>query len=550
MEDFNKENENNIGNVNSVNSDNSNQGKIMDIGNNENNNAAAANVQPENNGNMAPQQNTQAGYEQPFAQAGTYQQSSPAATAPQNNQTAAQQHGQSGASQQYGQAGASQQYSQSGYQQYGQSYAQAAASQQYSQPGFSQPENKAYYKENIKKSKQGRVGTGQLILVSVLSAVLGASAMFSASTFLGPVIQPSVNSWLGNTDKTAATSGNNGVYKKVEITQSTSPVEAIVEKVSPSIVGIEVTVQAQGSDFFFNLGQSGVGYGSGIIVKSDGYIMTNNHVIESALNQNSNTLANGSKIQVVLSSNKDKPYTAQVVGRDSKTDIAVLKIDAANLPAAELGNSDNVKPGELAVAIGNPEGFDFMNSVTAGIISGINRTVQTEDGQEYKLIQTDAAINPGNSGGALVNSQGQVVGINTVKIASTEVEGIGFAIPINEANKIAQSLMEFKYVKGRPYLGLSIDPRFNSDIAKQYKVPNGLLVYEVLPLTAAYKAGIQPGDIITKFDGKTVTAFSELEDQKNTHKPGDKVAVEVYRNGKTLNLTVTLDEENNSVSAN
>ncbi len=523
MEDFNQGSENNNSNINSVNNENVNQENILDIGHNDNN-AAAVNAQPEINRYQAPQQNPQ-----PDQQAGAYRQDNPAVTP-----------------QQYGQAGSSQQYGQSSYQQYGQSYAQSAASQQYAQPGVAQPENKAYYNEKIKKSKQGRVGTGQLILVSVLSAVLGAGAMFSASAFLGPTLQPTVNSLLGNTNQTAAASGDNGIYKKVEITQSTSPIEAIVEKVSPSIVGIEVTVQAQGSDFFFNMGQSGVGYGSGIIIKSDGYILTNNHVIESAMDQNSNVLTNGSKIQVVLANNKDKMYTAKVIGRDPTTDIAVLKIDATNLPAAELGNSDNVKPGELAVAIGNPEGFDFMNSVTAGIISGINRSLTTDDGKEHKLIQTDAAINPGNSGGALVNSQGQVIGINTVKIASTEVEGIGFAIPINEANQISQSLMQYKYVKGRPHLGLSIDQRFNADVAKQYNVPNGLLVYDVLPLTAAYKAGIQPGDIITKFDGKTVKSFSELEDQKNTHKPGDKVAVEVYRNGKTLNLTVTLDEENNS----
>ncbi len=524
MEDFNQGNDNNNSTINSANNENVNQENIVNIGHNDNEGAAVPKVQPENDQYHSLQQNQQAGQ--------------------------SQQYGQTGSPLQYGQAGSTQQYGQSSYQQYDQSYTQSAASQQYVQPGFAQPENKSYYNEKIKKSKQGRVGTGQLILVSVLSAVLGAGAMFSASTFLGPTIQPAVNSLLGNPDQTAVTSGDNGIYKKVEITQSTSPVEAIVEKVSPSIVGVQVTVQAQGSDFFFNMGQSGVGYGSGIIIKSDGYILTNNHVIESALDQNSNTLTNGSKIQVVLANNKDKMYTAQVVGRDPTTDIAVLKINAANLPAAELGNSDNVKPGELAVAIGNPEGFDFMNSVTAGIISGINRTLTTDDGKEHKLIQTDAAINPGNSGGALVNSQGQVIGINTVKIASTEVEGIGFAIPINEANQISQSLMQYKYVKGRPHLGLSIDQRFNSDVAKQYNVPNGLLVYDVLPLTAAYKAGIQPGDIITKFDGKTVKSFSELEDQKNTHKPGDKVAVEVYRNGKTLNLTVTLDEENNSGSNN
>lgn len=414
--------------------------------------------------------------------------------------------------------------------------------------GGQQPKGQTYYNESIKKTKAPKIGVGHLILVSALSSILGASLMFAATMFLAPAIQPAISNMFGRTAQAAevAAGSNNGIYKKVEIAQSSTPIEAISEKVSPSIVGIQVTIKAQSQGFFFDLGQDGVGEGSGIIIRADGYILTNNHVIENALEQNSNKISEGSKIEVILSSDTNKRYTAKIVGRDNKTDIAVLKIEAANLPVAELGDSDKVKSGELAVAIGNPGGIDYMGSVTAGIISGINRTIQMENGQELKLIQTDAAINPGNSGGALVNSQGQVIGINTVKIAATGYEGLGFAIPINEANNIATSLIDYKYVKGRPYLGVSIDQRFNEEVAKQYNVPNGLLVYEVLPLSSAYKAGVQAGDIITKFDGKTVTVFKDLEDQKNTRKPGDKVSIEVYRDGKTLTLTAVLDEEKNT----
>ena len=413
--------------------------------------------------------------------------------------------------------------------------------------GGLQPKSQVYYNESIKKVKTKKIGVGQLILVSVLSSILGGGAVFAAMVFLSPIIQPVVDSAFGRTALITdmATGSDNGIYKKIEITQSSTPIEAISEKVSPSIVGIQVTVKTQARGFFFDLGQDGVGEGSGIIIKEDGYILTNNHVIESALDQNSNKITEGSKIEVILPSDTKKTYTAKIVGRDSKTDIAVLKIEATNLPVAELGDSDKVKSGELAVAIGNPGGIDYMGSVTAGIISGINRIIQTENGQELKLIQTDAAINPGNSGGALVNSQGQVIGVNTVKIAATGYEGLGFAIPINKANEIATSLIDYKYVKGRPYLGVSIDQRFNEEVAKQYNVPNGVLVYEVLPLSSAYKAGVQAGDIITKFDGKIVAVFLDLENQKNTHKPGDTVSIEVYRDGKTLTLTAILDEEKN-----
>lgn len=414
----------------------------------------------------------------------------------------------------------------------------------------SQQRAQSYYSENIKKTKTKKIGAGHLILVSLLSSILGAVLMFAATTFLAPIIQPAVNDILGisaPSSEVVASSNDNGIYKKVEITQSSTPVEAISEKVSPSIVGIQVTVKYRSLNPFFDISQDGVGEGSGIIIREDGYILTNNHVIENALESNSNKLSEGSKIEVILPSNIEKKYTAEIVGRDEKTDIAVLKINATNLPVAELGDSDKVKSGELAVAIGNPGGLDYMGSVTAGIISGINRTIVMDNGQVLELIQTDAAINPGNSGGALVNSQGQVIGVNTVKIAASGYEGLGFAIPINSANEIATSLIDFKYVKGRPHLGVYIDQSFTAEEAKRADVPAGLLVDSVMPLSAAYKAGIQRGDIITEFDGKQVAVFKDLEDQKNTHKPGDSVIVKVYRyeDKKTHTLTVVLDEERN-----
>ncbi len=408
--------------------------------------------------------------------------------------------------------------------------------------------NQAYYTESIKKTKQKKIGAWHLILVSVLSSLLGAGMMFAAVIYIAPILSPGTSEMLGLPVRTAgASSSDNGIYKKIEIAESTSPVEAIAEKVSPSIVGIQITVPTRSNfGFFFDIEQNGVGYGSGIIIREDGYILTNNHVIEAAVaSQMSNKLIEGSTIEVILPNDKDRPYKAQIVGRDDKTDIAVLKIEASNLPAADFGDSDNVKTGELAVAIGNPGGMDYMGSVTAGVISGVNRMIAMNNGREFKLLQTDAAINPGNSGGALVNSQGQVIGINTIKISATDVEGLGFAIPINEANEIAESLINYKYVKDRPYLGVMIDNTFTAEDAKKLNVPNGLLVYEVQPLSAAYKAGIHTGDIITEFDGKTVTAFIELEEQKNKHKPGDEVMVEVYRDGETLTLKLVLGEEKN-----
>ncbi len=259
------------------------------------------------------------------------------------------------------------------------------------------------------------------------------------------------------------------------------------------------------------------GSGSGIIVSKDGYIVTNQHVISGA-----------TEILVVL--NTGDEYTAKLVGEDVKSDLAVLKIDAPNLVPAEFGNSESLQVGELAVAIGNPLGQEFAGSVTVGVISAVNRTMMV-DGKQYNLIQTDAAINPGNSGGALVNQYGEVIGINSVKIATTGVEGIGFAISSDEAVPIIESLRSNGYVTGRPLVGISASET-------QY----GLLVQTVSEGSGAEKAGIKVGDLILKADGKAVKSVDSLNEIRDTKKVGEVITLTLLRDGEMKDIAVTLGE--------
>lgn len=401
----------------------------------------------------------------------------------------------------------------------------------------------SFYSERYEKPHKGKMREMivPLLIVALLSSVLGGALVGAWFQFGTPRLT-------GNTQTSPKGSGLMGEpVKQIEIIDKTdSPITAIAEKVSPSIVGIKVTYQMQ--NWWFGA-QSSSGSGSGIIIRSDGYILTNNHVIESAM-QTGTKIAQGASIQVILPNQMDEAYDATVIGRDEKTDLAVIKIDLSELPAVDLGNSDELKVGELAVAIGNPGGLEFMGSVTSGIISGLNRLVQVGENQEMKVIQTDAAINPGNSGGALLNSRGEVIGVNTIKIGAVGYEGLGFAIPINTAKEIADSLISNGYVMGRPQLGVSIDPRYTEDIAKEKNTPMGLLVADVVPLSGAYNAGVKTGDILIEFNGVAVKSFSELETQKNKFKAGDTIRLKVYRissmepiKGEYITLNVTLGED-------
>ena len=304
----------------------------------------------------------------------------------------------------------------------------------------------------------------------------------------------------------------------------------IAAEVGPSVV--MVTTTATVNTFFGTSSQQGSG--SGIIISEDGYIITNNHVIENA-----------QMVKVTLSDGNE--YAAQVVGSDPQTDIAIIKInDASNLTVAVMGDSDKLQVGELAVAIGNPLGKQLTGTVTQGIISAVNRTVQASENTYVNLIQTDAAINAGNSGGALVNGYGEVVGINTVKYAASGVEGIGFAIPINDAMPIARDLIDRGYVSGRPLIGVTLIEVTNQ-LAAINNIPVGLYVNNVQPGSAASEGGVKIGDVIVKADGKEVATVAELNEIRNSKKVGDPLEFEIYRDGKNITLTIYLKEDRTNI---
>ncbi|MBR1592129.1 MAG: trypsin-like peptidase domain-containing protein [Ruminococcus sp.] len=327
--------------------------------------------------------------------------------------------------------------------------------------------------------------------------------------------------------------------------------EEIVEKLLPSVVGIEsqFTVTSQSnSGYFFGFGgfenqmpstSQATATGTGVVITENGYVVTNAHVIYDS--EYGAGLADS--ISVLL--NDDKSYDAEVVGYDTDCDLAVLKINADGLTAAEFGNSDELHLGESVIAIGNPLGFELMDTVTGGMISGLNRSITIND-KAMTLIQTDAAINSGNSGGPLINKYGQVVGINSSKMSSSyssgaSIEGIGFAIPSNEVSAIVDDLMKYGYVTGKPQLGISCQD-VTDTISNMYNIPVGIYVTNVADGGAAEKAGLQSGDVITAVDGETVKTSEELTAKKNLHKAGESVEITYIRNGRENTVKVVLDE--------
>lgn len=308
----------------------------------------------------------------------------------------------------------------------------------------------------------------------------------------------------------------------------------IVKKAGPSIVGIRMTY----ADPVWRGAPGNVlGEGSGIIVTGEGHIMTNYHVVQQG--DPKNPSSKNIRIEVFLPD--ERQATAQFIGGDSLDDLAVIKIDLDNLPVAELGDSSKLEVGEMAVAIGNPLGMEFAGSVTVGVISALNRTISTQD-ITLNLIQTDAAINPGNSGGALLNSQGEVIGVNSIKISVAGVEGLGFAIPINTAVPIVNQLIKYGFVKGRPLIGIS-GREITEAVARYYDIPLGIYVTEVAPGTGADKAGIKVGDIITQLAGEEIEKMSDVNRVKNKYKAGDTVEIIVVRDGRKIKLNITFSEE-------
>lgn len=332
------------------------------------------------------------------------------------------------------------------------------------------------------------------------------------------------------TNNTNQITSDGSVTKSYEFASVENPVVAIAENVGPSIVGVKVNYISQN---ILGLLSESDEEGAGIIYKEDGYIITNYHVIESAIN-------NSTAKVIVTFPNSDEEVEATIVGGDQTTDLAVIKIDKTGLKAAKIGKSSDLKVGELAVAIGNPLGQEFAGSVTVGYISALNRKITT-DGRTYKLIQTDAAINPGNSGGALVNSSGEVIGINTVKIGATEVEGLGFAIPTDGALTVIDELISKGKIE-RPYIGIGgID--IDETTAKRNNLTEGVYVAQIYANSPAAVAGIQKGDIIIAIDGQESKTMEKLNEYKNTKKIGDKIKLKIVRASKEQEIEVTLGND-------
>lgn len=359
------------------------------------------------------------------------------------------------------------------------------------------------------------------VLISSTPLKLFSSLSQQSGKEQGGTKQPSVGTAQGDKDSSftleiteADTTDKSAIYAK--------DISGVVNKTSPSVVGVT-------SETYDNY-QTSVSCGSGIIMSTDGYIITNYHVIQGG-NSITATLDDGTEC------------TAYLIGSDPYSDLAVLKIEQDGLTAAEFGDSEGIKVGEIAIAIGNPTG-QLQGTATCGIISAINRNVEINN-TIMNLIQTDAAINSGNSGGPLLNQYGQVVGITSAKVSMTGYEGLGFAIPINTAKPIVEALVQNGYVSGRPLLGVQ-----GTDLSKMaanfYGVPQGIYVEAVNPDSGAGKQGLHEGDIITYVNSTRVIDISSGCIVRNELAPGDTVSVIVYRRGSgTITLKFQLMEQTN-----
>ena len=409
--------------------------------------------------------------------------------------------------------------------------------------------------------------TGLKVAAFVLAMVLVSGGSIGVYEGIRSSNADNSSSIVASNDSSAAESstGDSSSSKKSDSSQSwiqlastngSMSVADIVKKVTPSVVGVQSTFSSpngsnnnpmNGYGGFFGYGSQGnngsqgmTGVGTGIIMSKDGYIVTNAHVIYD----DEHGYGEASSVQIQMS-DEETTYDARIVAYDKEADIAVLKIDADNLTAAEFGDSSSCEVGETVVAIGNPLGLQFQNTVTCGIISALDRKVTIND-NTMTLIQTDTAINNGNSGGPLINSSGQVIGINSAKMSSTysgeaTVEGIGFAIPMSEAKSIVDDLINYGYVTGRPQLGISCQD-VTEAVSQAYNIPVGAYIFSVTAGGAADQAGLQPGDVITGIQDQTISTTEELNAVKNQYKAGDTITMTYVRAGETKKVDVTLAE--------
>ena len=373
-------------------------------------------------------------------------------------------------------------------------------------------------------------------LIPFISGIAGSALVLGICFGVPSIKDKIINQNVSNTSNETVKSSTPSSTSQISLVNYSETGIGVAQKVLPSVVGIKVEYSVS-SIFYKGASNTATAEGSGVIISEDGYILTNNHIINSSSSSSYYEVGKANKITVYLY-NDETEYAGTIIGTDEQTDLAVIKIDKTGLTAAELGDSDSVQVGEFAMAIGNPLGM--QSSVSSGTISAVNRSV-TSDNVTYKLIQTDAAINSGNSGGALVNSQGQVIGINTLKMSGSGIEGMGFAIPINSTKDIYSQLIQYNKVK-RPYIGIS-GRDLDAETAKANNLVEGVYVLSVVEISAAEKAGIKNGDVITQIDGKNIKTMDELNEIKNSHSIGDEITLKISRSGKEKEIKLTLQEQ-------
>lgn len=386
-----------------------------------------------------------------------------------------------------------------------------------------------------------KTGFGKNVLIPFFSGVIGCAVVIGTCFGIPSIREQLLHTNFSTIEKSSSSSNTSGLVTQTSLSNYSDTSVYSANKILPSIVGIKVeyTVNSVFS-MFGNQPQtsSATASGSGIIISDDGYILTNNHIVSTSSSESYYQVSDANKVTVTLF-NDNTEYEAKIVGKDEQTDLAVIKIDKTGLSKAEFADSDSIKVGEFAMAVGNPLGM--QSSITCGVISAINREVTDSDGKKFTLIQTDAAINSGNSGGALVNSEGKVIGINTLKLSGTGIEGMGFAIPINSTTDITSQLIQYSKVK-RPYIGISgID--LNEKTAKTYNLVVGVYVKAIEDFSAAEKAGLKAGDVIIEVENKKIQTMDELNEIKNSHQIGDEIKIKINRNGQEKDLTITLGEQ-------
>ncbi len=389
-------------------------------------------------------------------------------------------------------------------------------------PEFSPP------KKPVEPKKKKGYNLATVIICVVLAAVIGAAT--------SAYILINYNNSQAPSENQSVIENNNQDVTNINIEETVeSVIEAVAKKVTPSVVGIATNTSTTN---FFGGNSESTGSGSGIVYTADGYIITNYHVIEGTLNSRS------SKIEVYLENDTDKPYEATVVGYSITNDLAVIKINATGLTPIDIGDMQKVSVGQYVAAIGSPGGLEFMGSVTYGIISGLNRVISdSSSGENVYLIQTDAAINPGNSGGALVNTKGELIGVNSSKIAATEYEGMGFAIPVDTVTEVCDKIISNEY-EPNPYIGITINEKYTAEVLTRLGYPKGAVVQSVISDGPAYKGGIRSGDIIVKYGDTEITEYSLLSVAVSKSKPGDTVRVRIYRSGKYYYTDITVGSNN------